>query len=356
MTIKATNVTLISTRTIAPHDLWRYDPFLRPEWRWERVLKLVDRVPTPGRTTRRDDSYIRAARSFMLRWRSYGPERRDELLYENPGLYYAYKIHDKLGSDPEVRFIVEARLLTGQPYEEIADACNTLPETIDWYEKLFFNVRPMLRHHDWIVKNVLLPSADRYAPHDPDEDKPFANPAVVQPHLDMTLKFFSYFGGPILCEYMISGFKRGQIVRTQDDIMPFLSEQCMGSLTRRSSQAAMVFKIDRWNVTELFATHLRIQEIQKSAESQEDRRTTIERHIHAMLAELPWTTGEEAEKVYAGSEMIAYDKMAAELRDDELMLINAGQRPLGIEDVPGLVIPPPRGNGDKEVKADGKPQ
>ncbi len=335
-------------------DVRLFNPFLRPDWRFERVLKLVGRVPTPGRTTKLDDRFIKKARSFMLKWRK-GEGAREQLLIEDPGLYYAYMIYDNIHTDPEVRFMLEARLLSGQPADEIANALKTLPDAVKWYERLFFNVRPFLSHHDWIVKHVLLPSADRFLDADDDDDDdddvaahPQNNvPLIVRPHLDMTLKFFAYFGGPILCEFMIGGFKRGMTVHSHEDIAPWFNEQWQLTLQRRSTQAAGVFEVNRYNVMELFATHARIVELQRSAESGDERRSVVESHIHAMLTELPWTVGKQAKELYSDSVIGEYDEIAAELNSEELMCIGGGEKPKYLNELPEISI---AGRDDLEVK------
>ena len=332
-------------------DVRLFNPFLRPDWRFERVLKLVGRVPTPGRTTKLDDGYIKEARSFLLKWRK-GEAAREQLLMDNPGLYYAYLIYDNIQTDPEVRFMLEARLLSGQPFTEIADALKTLPKTIAWYEKLFFNIRPFLVHHDWIVKHVLLPSSDRFIENDDEDDDDdvaahaHTVPLIVRPHLDMTLKFFSYFGGPIMCEFMIGGFKRGMSVNTHDDISPWFNEQWQLTLQRRSTQAAGVFEVNRYNVIDLFSTHSRIIELQRSAESGDERRTVVESHIHAMLSELPWTVGKQARELYSDSMIGEYDEMAAELNSEELMCIGSGEEPTYLDELPTISV---AGMDDAEV-------
>ena len=322
-------------------DVRLYDPFLRPDWRFERVLRLVSRVPTPGRTTKRDDSHIKDARSFMLRWNR-GEEWRENLLDENPGLYYAHSIFANLHMDPEVKFMLEARLLASQPVEEIADRLKTLPETVSWYEKLFFNVSPFLRHHDWIVKHVLLPSSDRFVEHEDDDNDaapvPQGTPLVVRPHLDMTLKFFAYFGGPILCDFMISGFRRGNAVQNADEISGWLDDQWRATLQRRSAQSAGVFEVNRYNVMELFATHARIIELQKGEESGEERRSSFTRHVSTMLSQLPWTVGRRGAEQYAGSTMGDLDNAAAEINDEELILIGGGEIPDSVKEVDSLTI------------------
>jgi len=319
-------------------NLNKYDPFLRPDWRFDRVLELVSRQPTPGRTTRFNDDYIKVARSFMLRWKK-GYLEREKLKRENPGMYFAFIIWDKINTDPEVQFIIEAAILSGKTNSEVAHEVCTCPEAIEWYEAIFFNVKERRANHGWIFKHVLLPASDRFVKDedDDDDDTPqFTTSPVIRPHLDMTLKFFAYYGGPLMCDFMLTGFKRGMPVNTQDEIGDWLNEQWMISIQRRSTQSTHLFEVNKYNVMELFATHARIMEIQKSSESQEDRHSTIERHIHSMLTEIPWTVGKDAEAVFEGTTIGEYDEMSAELDSEELMLIGAGQRVKGLEDLPNL--------------------
>jgi hypothetical protein len=346
-----------SVVTASPNDSLRDgDPFLRPEWRFERTLEMVD-VNPPGRILRHDDDYIKMARSYMLRWRKATPVMREKIKRENIGLWKAFEIHEKAQTDPEVAFIVQAMTLANFPLEEIADYAMTWPTAIEWYGALFFDAAPKLRHEGWVLKHILLPAADRFTPAMDDDDGVgftgrFITPPVVKPHLDMTLKFFSYFGGPILCQFMLAGFKRGVTCHTQDEIGAWLNEQWMVSVQSRSTQAAGVFEINKYNVMELFATHARIMEVQMTVEDGGERRTLIERHIHAMLTEIPWTVGSEAKAIYAGTDIGRYDEMAAELRDEELLLVAAGDHVPNLEKLPGMVMPL---GPDKEVKH-GNPQ
>jgi hypothetical protein len=336
-----------------------YDPHLRPDWRWERVLELTSRQPSPGRCTRFDDEYIARARSFMLRWKK-GENEREKLRSEHQGMFYAHQIWDKINQSPEVQFIVEACLLANKTYEAIAKEVFTTPAAIEWYEAIFFNIKPRIQSHGWIFAHVLLPASDRYYEQqnadDDDDDTPvFRTPVVVRPHLDMTLKFFSYFGGPIVNDYMLTGFKRGMKVDTQDELGGWLDENFMVAIQKRSAQSAHVFEINKYNVMELFATHSRIMEIQKSSESQEERHSTIERHIHSMLGEIPWTVGADAREIFEGTAIGKYDEMSAELNEEELMLIGAGQKLEGLEEMPGLDQQFMRASG-KEVEKDEDPK
>lgn len=323
-------------------DVKLADPFLRPNWRHERVVKMLDSVP-PERVKRTDDKWIAGYKKFLQQWNK-SEDNRDKLLYEDPGLYFAYVMFDRMFTEPELRLMIEARLLSGLTYEDIADECKTIPETIQWYERLFFNVIEFLPNHDWIMKHVLLPSSDRfvqdYSTDDDDEAAFMAKPSneVVRPHLDMTLKFFAYYGGPLVCDMMISGFRRDKRVTSQEDLPEYFHEQFMSQVTRRSAQSAGQFEINKYNVMELFATHTRIIEIQRSAESAEDRHNEFEKHVNAMLTELPWTVGLESKKLYEGSEIGKFDAGASELNEEELMLFGSGRTPESVDDIAGLTI------------------
>lgn len=337
-------------------DIRLADPFLRPYWRHERVLKMLASVP-PERCRRYDDAWVQGYKKFLFSWRR-NSDSREQLVYDNAGMYYAYMLFDRMHIEPEMRLMIEARLLAGVSYESIAQECKTVPATIEWYERLFFNVADFLPHHDWIMKHVLLPATDRFAESKMDEDSdvavefmPKPSAEVVKPHLDMTLKFFAYFGGPLICDMMISGFRRTSHITNHEDIPTFFNDQFASQIARRSAQAAGQFEINKYNVMELFVTHSRLIEISKSVDNVEDRHNAVEKHINAMLSELPWTVGVASEKLYAGTPVGAFDSGASELNEEEVMIYSAGLVPNSINGVAELTI-----SSRKEPENNAKPK
>ena len=321
-------------------DVRLADPFLKPNWRHERVVQMLASVP-PQRCKRYDDKWVQGYKKFLFQWNK-SEDNRDRLMHDNPGLYFAYLLFDRMYVEPELRLMIEARLLAGTHYADIANECKTIPETIEWYERIFFNVREFLPHHDWILKHVLLPASDRYIGDEDDDDEEQAraqsNAEIVKPHFDLTLKFFAYYGGPLACDVMISGFRRDRKVLSHDDLPDYFHDQFMTQITRRSAQASGQFEINKYNVMELFATHSRIIEIQRSVDSSEGRHTEVEKHLSAMLSEFPWTVGREGAKLYEGSRLGELDNLAAELEPEETMLIEAGKDPDSIEGITGINI------------------
>lgn len=318
------------------------DPFLQPQWRQDRVLRML-RTSPPERCRRFDDDWIRQYRTFMLKWGK-GETGREALLYENPGMYYAQKIFDSKEEDPELHLIIEARLLAGESYAAIAETCKTYPEAIQWYEKLFFNVNDFLDNRDWILKQVLLPASDREAEH-ADSDTgvamliaPKRVQAIVKPHFDMTLKFFAYYGGPIVCDLLISGFRRDRIVTSTKELEEYFNEQFMTQIAIRSAQAASRFEVNKFNVMELFATHSRLVEIQRNAGNKNERHNEFEKHVDAMLSELPWAVGDDGAKLYAQTAVGEYDEMAAEINEEEMICAEAGMPADTLEGIATLTI------------------
>ena len=138
---------------------------------------------------------------------------------------------------------------------------------------------------------------------------------------------------------MISGFRRGNVVQGQEDISSWLDDQWRVTLQRRSAQSAGVFEVNRYNVMELFATHARIIELQKNSESGEERRSTFTRHVSTMLSQLPWTVGRRgAEQIGEIGAMGDMDNAAAEINDEELILIGSGHVPDSVKEIDNLSI------------------
>lgn len=308
------------------------DPFMRPYWRHERALELVNSSGSK-RLTRCDDTYIHQYRNFLLDLEKFKDDTR-ALAVKNVGLYHAYNIHSRMQTDPEVGLVIEARLLAGMSPAQIAATYKTIPETIEWYERIFFNVRDFLDHSDWIVRNVLVPAADNFAQPANADTEVAARRAqpVVLPYFDMSLKLFSYFGGPLVCDTMISGFKRRQYVKKLDDLSDYFEEQFTLQLKRRSLQAATKMEITKYNVMELFALNTKLIEIQKSDKSKDDKQTAVEKNIFAMMNDFDWRVGVDGARAFEGTALGEFDKGKAELCAEELMYLGAGIKP-SLQDV-----------------------
>lgn len=312
-------------RSIAEYE--KYNPLRRPDWRFERIRQLADRMPHPGRCTVRDDDYIRRGRAFLLRWRNLPPEQRHALWREEPGLYYAYQLKEAAVEDETSLFLLESRILAAQPCAEIARETGTLPSTVAWYGKLWFDVADRLHQHDYILRHVLFPAARR-AGQERKRDRtksndPYATVAIVDPLLDYSLKFFAYFGGPLLFEFALTGFQRGKRVATREEAADFCARRHADILAVRVAQGAGNFELTKFNIADIFAGHARLQELARKGDDDGSRTNAMEKSVSAFLQEFPWASGDDP--AAGGTPLDEFDRMDAELRDDELLRVGAGE-------------------------------
>ncbi len=340
-----------------------FNPFLRPDWRYNRVLEMVDRIDTmPGRCTQQDDVYVKGFWNFILRYRHSDDRRaRDTLLAENPGLYWAFEIYQRKqdGHDSKAT-LIEARILASQSDAEIADKLATIPEVVEWYEASFFNVRDRLAKHDWIMDEVLYPAMNRSLEASIAKEQMHKDPrrtasTLANPSHDATLKFFAYFGGPFAVDQFISGFQRGQRALSANEVARYFDDQFKNQIRRRSAMAATTFELTQDNVMKIFKVHGQLMQGEKSDDSLESKQDVLHRLVDALLKEFKFGVGKAGADLVAGTPVEPFDKGAAELRDDELLEMAAGGHPSTIEGIEPLTMPPPRKKEDPGGRQNPKP-
>lgn len=319
------------------------DPFRRCDWRCNRIIAMCDRAPTPGRCTPRDDEYIRRGRNFLLRYRAYDEDRREELKWEDEDLYAAFAVFRGKSSDEgDQAFTLEARILSGQSDEDIAEQYPFGPRTVDYYENLFFNVRDRLERRDWLTTQVLIPALKRdkgttsavagstWQPQDH---------AIIKTQMDGSLKFFAYFAGPWVLERMLTGFERTSRANNPDEATNGWDEKhYIRGIKRKAAQAVNYFEINKFNVIDVFMTVNQIISIEKSADTQDGQQSKYDMHIRAHMDGLPWTVGtRDAENVMKA--IAKFDDSTSELRDDELLLVATGDEPNSLKGIEFIKIP-----------------
>jgi len=178
---------MTSPAKLSLSDLDRFDLDQKPAWRYERVLASIGPVRPPRHLTH-GDRYVRRMREWLLRLRGAGDAAaRERLAVDFAGPAGAMKIHNE--ADAILRLRVEAGILARESDAAIAEKEVITPESVDWYEKVYFNVRDRIDASDWIVRQVL----ER-------------QPGGAYPTDEHALKAFAYFCGRAAFEYLLSGF------------------------------------------------------------------------------------------------------------------------------------------------------
>ena len=331
----------------------RYSPFKKPNWRFERVLEMLEGGPA-GRLykcTIKDDKIIKTYKKFLLKWINCRSDRdRSKLFSEHPALYLAHSIKDNATEFPELEYIIQARLLAGQTFEEIANYLGTKPEVIEWYSKLFFDVCDKLNNKDWITMHVLYPALERYRNvlgksnlENIDQRKAAA---IAEPFWDATLKILAYFGGPKVADLVINNLPKRDMVMSDEQLEEWMDKTWQLIIKKRSLQTAIAFPVNKYNSNYLLSLHEnlisigsrkinekilesinnKIEKVEKDSKINEksekmlDAPEGFEEHIRALLDDI----GSQFEDIKKSTSSLPNGESekelpAYELKDDEII-------------------------------------
>lgn len=233
--------------------------------------------------------------------------------------------------DGEWRSILEARLLAGQSSVEIAYAFGTFPTSIDWYEKMFFDVRDRLDRRDYIIKVILGTAADREAN---------SSGSTTDHQRDMTFKLFAYFGGPMVLDWIITGLIDRPAPGSLDQVEPWLDSAFESLLRRNSLIAQRTLDINRFTAMHLTEINARLTEARRQIEADGGTQTTFERNIQEVLTDIPWALGREGFDQLNEIER-KYATTAFEPRVADAMRMSNGEEPERLSALASLTIRSP---------------
>jgi hypothetical protein len=173
--------------TIQDFRRWEWDCFLPPNWRFEDAQRLA--AGEEPQWSSDDPAIVECAAYLEAVAAAHDEQEQAAVRHRWPWLAAAHEIAQQ---DGPRRWEVEARLLAGQTDEAIGARCALPPETLSWYEQVFFNVRP--RHHArmWVCNQVIGPGIQ----HGFSDDE--VGPLWAA---------FAYFGGPIVLNALVDAFR-----------------------------------------------------------------------------------------------------------------------------------------------------
>lgn len=346
-------------RKIANYE--RYSSFRRPDWRNHRVLRMTDNIQKPKRCIAGDDQYIKDLRSFRIR-HARRPDAADraQLAAEMPEIDEAVRIFD--GRNDRVlgrrAFGIECRLLAEQSDEEIAHEVGTNARVVEYYEALFFNIRDRMKAHDWILTEILVPAFDHSMQAGPNNAFVQDGPAIALPYFDATLRSLAYFGGPLVLDFAMSGFRRDARAKRREQTGMWFDESWINRLRQRSSAAAHSFQVNKFNVMELFATHAKLIEIIRNQDDEHKKQSEVVQAVTVMISNMSWAIGPPKDivegQLVAKKEQKVFEAPAVEFRDEELALVQGGSRLEYLEELKTMQMPAPRVRTEEPPSVDAK--
>lgn len=218
--------------------------------------------------------------------------------------------------------IIKARLLAGQTPVQIGERAGVPAAAVGLFHELYFDVRSRLQHVDLIIRDIIyvaqkggMPSAQTTA----------------------TL-LVGYFGGPqALDEYLAlpSAAKTRDLAQLMQNLgastTAHVDLQTFLAVCGRGEHAAGPSS---------FVSYAMRRAAERPAETPLNR---YEQQMQALLNDIPFTSGNDAVQ-HAPEQLKPFLTSAAELRDDELLAVMAGDKAEGIDQLTTLELRPPRQN------------
>ena len=287
----------------------RDNPRRATNWRWLRAMQIDSGGPRASRAIDGPEGFTWIRRASRLKRRYEQAGNRPELMYRliqyDRPLFWAHSIF--LDDKAATRWAIEARILAGETDREIAERLGTDPEIIEAYEAVFFQVREMLNRRDYIVNVVMGEAVTR---------------GLSERQFDLLWKMFAYHGGSYVLDAVISKFTPIAKPESHDGVGQFFQEFAVNTVKHKAAVATLTVPINTHTQLALIESFVKYVEIEKGTENASKAHSTIIENIGAMMSALPFKIGTRVDS--AADKMLPYDNSAAELRNDELMIVSAG--------------------------------
>lgn len=307
-----------------PIELARYrysknHPFAPPDRRFRIAKVCRDQGVNPS--FRRDDKATwRLWRFLKNRAATFEPDQRARFLMDNQDLSIAFQLHH--GARRSLRPAIEAYLVAGADDASIAEKLAVPTAAIRWFRLAFYDIEHLRNAPLRIVQQLIgITAEDGHCALDTPAIWKLIGYKLKSAGLD-ALFFASRDDGEA---FQVGG------------LAAWLSRQTQAVLAVKRFAATNGLNTDDPKHVEVLLKLLS-REPRRQPESEEARTTVLERHISAMLTEIPWTSGALAEEVYKDTAVGAWDERSVELPDEELLLLAAGEEVPGLDEVENLDV------------------
>jgi hypothetical protein len=280
------------------------------DWRWQLADIALNNDGYIRRS--RSDKYIQKA----IRFRRQANRCLDDndymrLLDIAPDLYEVWNLFDD-GDDCEIRWEMEARLLTDQTYEQIGEAVNLTPESVELFEAIFFNVRDRVHNPSYITHMVFGKSIQA---------------GLTERAYDTLWKMFGYWGGVHVLNCFLYRFNAPAKPDTPSGMFAFADDDVKLSQRMKALIAARAVPVNWETQLEILNIYMRMLEMERNAGEGSGASETLVMSIGAVLTKIPWTKYRPGVDVVDETNPLSViDATGHTLRADELAIIGTGQQ------------------------------
>lgn len=248
---------------------------------------------------------------------------RAELRREYGDLFRAHSIYS--GALSHLRQIIEAYILADEPFDLIGERLGLHSNVIQWFAGAFFDIERLRTSPVRMMREVVGVAVGESRS---DLDAPRLWKLVGYLLKGKALDLFFYVGADAP-------------PRTAEGVTAWVTKQAKLIAGVKQFVAAQALDVLRPNqLRELL--QLMISLTRPDPSTAGTPQTVMEQHVQALLDDIPFMLGTDAEQMVRGTPLEEFDNSAVELRDDDLMRIAAGQKVPEAEAIKGMTMPPPR--------------
>lgn len=227
-----------------------------------------------------------------------------------------------------MRYEIEARLLSGESFKDIADRCGLPEVTIEFYEKLFFNVTDRLKNKMYVFHIAIGDQLHR---------------GMTDRDYGILWKIYGYVRGPEMLDFLIGTFSDWSRPVGLMQAEQQLTEDHKSTMRRKAALASRMTGINQHTADRLIELHTKIMEVENSAGSGSPE--GVQQNIQVMLNHLPLLVGSKVDNI-ANDPIKNYKHLSADLRASELMALSAGQDIIEVEKLSEFSFPKPETNSE----------
>ncbi len=215
-----------------PLEIIKNSPFREPTWRHDYVIDNLTRPGDRAHSWRDEDCLIRTYRRFLVALRAAGADedRQAQVFDAYPNVSHACQLF--WSGDQEDRRQLEARLLTAESLQQIADRLQMHVHVVCYFESLFFHARDRLFARDWVHLTLLRP---------PASGRPSDRELLSDEARWCVYRMVAYYGGAELLDDLLTRSMPSSRPSTQSEVADWLAQDLRRTIARRAFESAILF-------------------------------------------------------------------------------------------------------------------
>ncbi len=263
------------------------NPLRLPDWRFSVINEYRINSPENIEIDPDEDFYIKTYLEFYKAYINARGSRIELLKLRriNPGLFDCYELGHL--DNTHLRDIIDAFILTGMGFSAISEHVSVNPETLEWYEKIHFDVVDRLTKKIWLANYVLNCYKRKVISiYDTIKLSDDLKRKYSEEETTTVYKLCGLYGGPLVLEMMYTGFNSSTFPESSESVMPYINNMTQNFVKVRGAIAAKILSGREDNLISLINNA-----VQLTSSVQAEVKSEYTEQVQSAIKELKWNIG-----------------------------------------------------------------